>query len=87
MFGGHSSPGGDVDKSLGAESWMLEVGCSCRMKAWEAPHRGWSILRLLWVNKEHHWEVGSTPDGPLNPGWAFLLSFLGEGAPGLGDSH
>lgn len=81
-------PRGGVDESPPpAESWVLEVGCSSRMKAWEVPDKGRSILRFLWVNEEHHWEVGSTPHGPLNPGQAFLLSFLGEGAPGLGDSY
>lgn len=57
------------------------------MKVWEVPDKGGSILRFLWASEVHHWEVGSTPDGPLNPGQAFLLSFLGEGAPGLGDSY
>lgn len=56
-----------------AESWVLGVGSSNRMKASEAPDSRGSTASFLWVSEGHH----------PNPGRAFLLSFLGEGAPGL----
>lgn len=58
-----------------AESWVLEV--EQQNERLGGLRQGGSISRFLWASQEHQWEVGSTPDGPLNPGRAFLLSFLG----------
>lgn len=62
-----------------AKSWVLGVGSSSRMKAWEAPDRRGSNASFLWVSEGRPWEDGSTTHGPLNPGLSFLLSCPGGG--------
>lgn len=65
-----------------AESWVLG-GQQQQNESLGGPRQEREHCSFLWVSGGHHREVNPTSDGPLNPGRAFLLVFLGEGAPGL----